>query len=121
MNKKTFYFVYIGIGLVYVIIKLIFVAAGYLHTGAIYHGLVPAVLMSCVGLIALGRLKKEGPGSSLRLALILMPLLLFVITPPFMYVKQGSEWLTEGRLPVLIIYEVLSAFQFVYALRNRRK
>ncbi len=34
-----------------------------------------------------------------------------------MYWKQGqSEWLTEGRLPVLIIYECLSALQIGIAV-----
>jgi hypothetical protein len=119
MDRKQFYYIYIGIGLFYVVIKLIFVAAGLLHTGAIFHGLVPAVLMSAAGLIALSSLKSGGPKSGMQWILILLPLLLFVITPIFMYLKQRGEWLTEGRLPVMIVYEALAAFQFAYSFRKR--
>ncbi len=120
MSKKLFYLIYIGIGLLYVIIKLIYVSAGYLHVGAIFHGLVPAVLMTAVGLLGLKSLKNGGPDSVLKFLIILLPALLFVITPPFMYFKQGAEWLTQGRFSVLIIYEVLSAFQFFYSLKKHK-
>ncbi len=120
MSQKKFYIIYIGIGLLYLIIKLIFVSAGYLHFGAIYHGLVPAVLMTLAGLIGLYSLQRGKPYNWLPIVIIAMPVLLFIITPPFMYYKQGSEWLTEGRLPVLIIYEVLAVIQFFYSLKARK-
>ncbi len=120
MSKNKFYIIYIGIGLLYLIVKLIFVSAGYLHFGAIYHGLVPAVLMTLAGLVGLYSLKRDKPIKELSAVLIAMPVLLFIITPPFMYYKQGDEWLTEGRLPVLIIYEVLAVVQFIYSLNERK-
>ncbi len=118
MSRKIFYFVYIGIGLLYVIIKLIFFSAGYLHLGAIFHGLVPAVIMTIAGIWGLTSLKQGGPGRGLKFIILLLPVLLFIITPPFMYFKEAEEWLTQGRLPVLIIYEVLSALQFIYSVKR---
>lgn len=120
MSDKKFYLTYIGIGLLYVIIKLVFVSAGYLHVGAISHGLVPAVLMTIAGLLGLYCLKRGAPIKGLSPVIIALPALLFVITPPFMYYKQSQEWLTQGRLQVLVIYEVLAAFQFFYSLKARK-
>ncbi len=118
MSKKMFYFIYIGIGLLYVIIKLIFVSAGYLHVGAIFHGLVPTVLMTAAGISGLKSLKTGKVSRKVRFVIIILPALLFIITPPFMYFKQGGEWLTQGRLPVMILYQILAAIQFVYSVKN---
>jgi hypothetical protein len=42
--------------------------------------------------------------------------------PPYMYWKQGSsEWLTEGRLPALIIYECLVLAQIEIAVGIKKK
>ncbi len=120
MSNKKFYFVYICIGLLYLIIKLVFVSFGYLHLGAISHGLVPAVFMTIAGLIGLYGIQRGEPFKWLPSVLIALPALVFIITPPFMFWKQGEEWLTQGRLPVLIIYEVLAVVQFVYSLRQRK-
>jgi hypothetical protein len=33
--------------------------------------------------------------------------------------KKGDLWLTNGRLPVLIIYECFAVLQFILAIRVR--
>jgi hypothetical protein len=35
-----------------------------------------------------------------------------------MYLKEREMWLANGRLPVLIIYEILAAVQLIMALRS---
>jgi membrane protease YdiL (CAAX protease family) len=119
MSKRTLYVIYIFIGILYVAVKIGFVSAGYLHLGAIVHGAIPAIITIVVGLLAL-RENKSDLGKNLwrRIALI-VPILVFVITPIFMYLKQGDQWLTEGRLPVLIIYECFAVLQFIIVLRAK--
>jgi hypothetical protein len=46
--------------------------------------------------------------------------LVFIITPLFMYLKQGQNWLAVGRLPVLIIYASLAVLQFSLAKSTRK-
>jgi uncharacterized membrane protein len=98
-----------------VIVKIIFVIAGYLHTGAIFHGLIPAALTVTGGFLAL-REKTRRTRTLWHTILIILPILSFVLTPVYMYLKQREMWLTNGRLEVLIIYEILAVVQFVLAL-----
>ncbi len=123
MNKeqvnsgKISYIIYIIIGVLYVLIKIVFVMAGYLHLGAILHGLIPSVFTTVSGFLALSELKKSA-GKFWHKVIVCLPILIFVITPIYMYVKEGTEWLTNGRLEVLIIYEIMSFIQFLIALKR---
>jgi hypothetical protein len=104
---------YIALGALYVLVKIAFVGAGYLHPGAIAHGAVPAVVTVVTGSLLLA-------GKSARAwlrASWAVPLLVLVITPLFMYLKKGGEWLTEGRLAVLVIYEAFALAQCVLGAR----
>ena len=53
MEKKKLYFYYIGLGILYVAIKIVFVSFGYLHLGAIAHGSIPAILTVLISLFAM--------------------------------------------------------------------
>ncbi len=123
MNKgqknevNTSYTVYILLGALYVLIKIAFVLAGYLHPGAILHGLIPSALTVVVGYLALIELKKSGAVFWHKVMMIL-PLLIFIITPIYMYLKEKAEWLINGRLEVLIIYELMAAVQFYIAFKR---
>ncbi len=123
MNKdqrekgKILYTIYILIAALYVLIKIAFVLAGYLHPGAILHGLIPSVITMAVGFLAIVELKKS-KGLFWNKLMIFLPVLIFVITPIYMFFKQKSEWLTEGRLEVLIIYELMAVAQFLIALKQ---
>ncbi len=123
MNKeqrekvKKSYIAYIFIGILYVLVKIVFVLAGYLHPGAILHGLVPAVITATIGIIARMDLKKSASALWHRL-MAFAPLLVFIITPIYMFLKEGDEWLLNGRLEVLIIYELMSLIQFLIGLKR---
>jgi hypothetical protein len=120
MQKKA-YGAYIVIGVLYVFIKVVFVAAGYLHLGAIAHGAIPAVLTILAGIVTMKGNTDGSPKTTWRSMLIILPLLVFVTTPLYMYLKQGDTWLTNGRLPVLVIYECLAIAQCLIALSIKPK
>ncbi len=114
---KKLYRYYIGIGLLYVLVKILFVSFGYLHLGAILHGLIPSIITILTGLIALRHINTNNGKSILlaRIALVL-PILIFITTPVYMYLKAGADmWLTNGRSQVLVIYELLAILQFAIA------
>ncbi|PID84922.1 MAG: hypothetical protein CSB13_10635 [Chloroflexi bacterium] len=121
MSEKNLYVSYIVIGIAYVVFKIGFVMAGYLHLGAISHGLVPAVLTTAAGLWGLRNMTNPEQKSWLHWTLIILPVLVLITTPPFMYWKQGSElWLTNGRFPILVLYEIMALGQIGIALSIRR-
>ena len=113
---KNLYKNYIGLGFLYVAVKIIFVSFGYLHPGAILHGVIPAVLTILAGFLSLKKTVKNEQNLFWHRMLLILPFLILIITPVFMYFKMGAEkWLINGRLPVLIIYEILAIIQFVVA------
>jgi hypothetical protein len=114
-KEKHLYFGYVIIGILYIAIKLVYVLAGYLHIGAIAHGAIPAVLTAAVGIYAMSRNKGNQLNSVWHWVLMVLPVLIFFITPLFMYLKQGEMWLANGRFSVLIIYECLAIMQFLAA------
>lgn len=96
--------------------KIIFISLGYLYTGAIIHGVIVAIPTTLIGILSIIELKKWN-STILHKIIILLPILAIIITPIYMYVKRGGEqWLTEGRLPVLIIYEIFSAIQIIISI-----
>ncbi len=112
-KNKNLYSVYIVIGALYVLVKIGLVTAGYLHAGAILHGLIPAVITIVVALLAF----RKSNSSVWNKIMPVLPVLIFVITPMYMYLKEKSEWLINGRLEVLIIYEIMAIVQLIIALK----
>ena len=115
MEKKKLYFNYIGLGILYVAVKIVFVSFGYLHLGAIAHGSVPAILTVSVGFFAMKTAQADSPKLLWHRLMLILPLLVLIITPLYMYLKSGDTWLLNGRLPVLIIYEIMAIIQSVIA------
>jgi len=114
------YIVYMISGALYLIVKIVFFSAGYLHPGAIAHGAIPAFLITGAGFLA-KRDRDTGKNASLwHTAMVALPVLSLLITPVFMYWKQGTAWLDNGRLPVLVIYECLAIIQILIAFAIRR-
>ncbi len=97
---------WLALGLSFLIVKLIWVGAGYLHAGAITHGAVPAAITLGFGLWY-ARTRPSG-----AVWLVILPALTLLLTLPFMLWKQGAaEWLTQGRVSVLAVYELVALFQ----------
>ncbi len=118
---KKLYQYYIIIAILYVLVKIVFVSFGYLHLGAILHGLVPATITGLTGFIVIHYSKNEKSKLWTKIASIL-PILIFLTTPIYMYINSGANlWLTNGRLPVLIIYLLLASCQFIIAFVSTKK
>ncbi len=116
MNKNKFYFSYIGLGILYVVVKIIFVSFGYLHLGAIIHGSIPTILTFLVCLFAIREKETNFKKLAWHWLMFIFPLLILIITPLYMYLREGSMWLMNGRLPVLIIYEITAIIQSTIAV-----
>ncbi|PIE06910.1 MAG: hypothetical protein CSA74_09685 [Rhodobacterales bacterium] len=107
--------VWIALGLCYLLVKLVWVGAGYLHPGAITHGAVPAVVMTGFGLWFM-RNRPRG-----AVWLVILPLATLIVTPPFMLWKMGAgAWLAQGRASVLAVYEVMALVQAWIGWRIRQ-
>ncbi|MCD4812355.1 hypothetical protein K8S19_01475 [bacterium] len=120
-NKKTYYS-YMIIGLMYLVVKIIFVSAGYLHFGAIAHGAIPAILTILTGMLSLKERDKNTGRVIWHKLNIIIPILLLIVTPVFMYAKMGrANWLTEGRFSVLMIYSAFAIVQIAIAWISLRK
>ncbi len=115
-QRKSSYRGYILLGVLYVLIKIGFVSAGYLHPGAILHGFIPSVLTFIAGAFALKECQKP-TGTFWHKTMMVLPVLIFIITPIYMFLKEKSEWLAQGRLAILIVYGLLAILQFLLALR----
>lgn len=116
MNKNKNYFSYIGLGILYIVVKIVFVSFGYLHLGAILHGSIPAILTILACLFAIKEKGTNFKKLTWHWLMIILPLLILVTTPLYMYLREGSMWLVNGRLPVLIIYEIAAIIQFAIAV-----
>jgi peptidoglycan/LPS O-acetylase OafA/YrhL len=117
---RKLYYSYIMLAILYVLVKVVFISFGYLHTGAILHGSIPAALTLLAGILLISGSKKANYKLRAWLATIL-PVLVLIVTPVYMYLKKGDDWLTNGRLSVLIIYEALAIFQLIIGFIIIRK
>ncbi len=116
-KSNHLYTTYMVLGALYVLIKIAFVSAGCLHLGAIFHGLIPAVIAVAVGFLALAERNKSN-GRLWHFIMVVVPVLIFITTPIYMYVRERADWLTNGRLQVLVIYEVIAVVQFIIASKR---
>jgi hypothetical protein len=116
MQNKPHYISYIIIGVLYVVVKIIFISLGYLHTGAVFHGLIPAILTISVGVVAFSSANKGSKNLFWQKSMLVLSALSLFLTPLYMHMRKGDQWLTEGRLEVLLIYELLASVQIIIAL-----
>ena len=115
-KSKIPYYIYIGLGIMFLLLKIIYVLAGALCQSAIVHGSIPAILTVTAAILAL----RENNHNSQRVIwhwlIVILPLLVLFITPPFMYIQKGTAWLANGRLSVLVLYECMAITQFILAV-----
>ncbi len=115
VNKS--YIAYIVIGALYVLVKIVFVLSGYLHPGAILHGLIPAAFTVGGGFMAMKEAKRTSTTKWHKIITV-FPVLIFTITPIYMYLKERENWLINGRKEVLIIYEIMAIVQLLIAMKQ---
>lgn len=115
MLKKKLFRYYIFIGILYILVKAIFISFGLLRQQAIIHGLIPCILTTTAGLVCMRKVAEGSNKSICKWTLILLPVLVLLTTPFYMYRQMGDQWLSNGRLSALIIYEVLALVQIFLA------
>ncbi len=114
------YMVYILLGILYPLIKLIFMMYGFLSSRAIIYGIITGAVTICAGIFATIEFRKKD--NKVRKPVghwlaIILPLVLLPLTPLIMTSERGLEWLQEmDRLTIFIIYEVLAIAQFITAI-----
>jgi hypothetical protein len=108
------------LGVSYLAVKVIFVAAGYLPSCAIQHGMIPAVLTTVVCIFAMIEKFPYYLKIVLSGLMILLPVLVFIATPSFMYWIHPDWWLEGSHLTVFIIYECLAVLQIYLAVAIKR-
>jgi hypothetical protein len=119
MTRTQCYYVYLGLAVGYVLVKALFLLSGYLHPGALLHGSLPAALTIAAGALAWRRDKPAGARTPYGWVAILMPCLVFVLTPVYMRLKAGELWLDNGRMYVLLLYWCLALGQVGLAVGAR--
>lgn len=115
-KNNTPYYIYIGLGIMYLVLKIIYVLAGFLCVGAIAHGAIPAVLTTFAAIFAIRENNINSQKSFWHWLIVILPLLVLFITPPFMYIQKGDAWIANGRLSVMVIYECIAIVQFILAI-----
>jgi hypothetical protein len=76
--------------------------------------LIPGLLTITAGSVCKVKIGKP-VSNSCQLILTILPVLILIITPIFMYIQMKEQWLSNGRLSVLIIYSLLSLIQLFLA------
>jgi hypothetical protein len=89
MKKRGAHAAYIGIGALYVVVKVIFISMGYLHRGAIIQGLIPALLTVASGALAVRETKTDAKRLYWNRVVLVLPVLVLAATPLYMYPEAG--------------------------------
>jgi hypothetical protein len=113
---NRYYFTYIVLGILFVVVKIVFVSFGYLHLGAIAHGSIPAVLTVLACFFSIKENRDYSGNLFWHFSMAILSLLTLITTPIYMYIKAGDAWLANGRLPVLVIYLIIATIQSTIAL-----
>lgn len=120
MKNRNLIIWYIILGITYILIKIVFISFGYLHKAAIFHGAVPCLLTVFAGLLSISKKVMKNKKQITFIIMLVFSALTLIITPIYMYVKAGEMWLTKGRLPVLILYELIAIVQIIISLKLLR-
>ena len=120
MSEKQLVAVYMIIGMLYLVVKFVFVTTGYLLPNGIELEAIPAVTTYVFGIWVLMTSDSRFKKSVQYRLMMFIPLALLLFMPLFTYQNQGDWWLSEGRLSILLLYELFALMQFVIAFRLKK-
>lgn len=126
LTENKIYFIYIFLGLLYLISKVIYYICGFVYPCGVILGLIAAILTTCIGIFALKEYKVTAKPIAHWLA-ALIPLVILPLTPIIMMNRLGDEMFHLEKISILIIFEALAIAQIVLAvwmlrgLKFRRK
>ena len=113
--ENKIYLIYILLGLLYFISKIIFYIYGFVYFCGVILGLIAAVLTACIGMLAFREYKRKTKQAAHWLVFI-FPLIVLIYTPLHMTIHLGSEMFQPEKIAILIIFEIIAITQIILAI-----
>ena len=115
--EKRIYFIYILLGSLYFISKVIYYICGWVCLAGLILGLVAAVLTILIGIGSFKEYRKTGKPIVHWLAII-VPLLIFLYSPLHMTIRMGIPvfQFPLEKFTILLIFECLAIAQVILAI-----
>ncbi len=114
ITKEKAYPVYISLGLLYFIAKVIFYISDFVYYRGVVLGLVATVLTVCIGVLALREYRKPTRHIMHWLA-VSAPLVVLLLTPIIMIRNLGPEIFQIEKIAILTIFGCIAIAQTVLA------
>ena len=120
--EKRIYFIYILLGSLYFISKVIYYICGWVCLAGLILGLIAAVLTICIGIASFKEYRKAGKSIVHWLAFI-GPLLILLYSPLHMTIRMGIPVIQfpVEKFTILLIFECLAIAQIVLAVLMHRE
>ena len=113
--KDNINLIYIVLGLLYFIFKVIWYICGFVYFRGVILGLIATVLTTLIGILSL-RKYKEAVKPVIYWLAFLIPLIIIPLTPIIMIHNLGPEIFQVEKIAILIIFECLAIAQVILAL-----
>ncbi|MEA3474856.1 MAG: hypothetical protein U9R23_00170 [Candidatus Cloacimonadota bacterium] len=113
--KEKIYLIYILLGLLYFIFKMIWYICGFVYFRGVMLGLIATVLTTFIGILSF-RKYKEAVKSLAHWLDVLVPLIIIFLTPIIMIHNLGLNIFQIAKITILIIFEGLAITQAIIAL-----
>ena len=113
--KENTNLIYIVLGLLYFIFKVIWYICGFVYFRGVILGLSATVLTTFIGILSL-RKYKEAVKSVAHWLAVLIPLIITFLTPIIMIHNLGHGIYQIEKIAILLIFECLAIAQVILAL-----
>ena len=115
LMENKIYFIYILLGLLYFISKVIFYICDFVYFRGVILGLIATVLTICAGMFAF-RKYKEKTKSTAHWLVVLIPLIILPFTPLIMIYNLGQGMFQMEKIAILIIFEIVAIIQVILGI-----
>ncbi|MCK4736661.1 MAG: class I SAM-dependent methyltransferase, partial [Methanophagales archaeon] len=105
------YALYILLGLLYPLVKVIWYVTGLVYPRGVVYGLIAGVITISIGILALKEYEGADKPIWHRLA-VLIPLIIILLTPIIMIHHLGLRIFLTEKLTIFLIFEALALAQF---------
>ena len=125
ITREKTYPIYISLGLLYFISKVIFYVSGFVYYRGVILGLVATVVTVCIGVLSLKEYRKPTRHIMHWLA-VSAPVVVLLVTPVTMIRNLGPEIFQIEKIAILTIFGCFAIAQIVLAasmlksLRDRK-
>lgn len=117
ITKEKIYFIYILLGLLYLISKVVFYIFEFVTPMAVILGLIATALTTSVGFISFKEYKKKEKSIAHWLTMI-FPMIILIYTPLHMTIRLGvpAFQFPVEKLAIFLIFECLAIAQIILAI-----